>query len=179
MILRPLFWCIVLGLTACDQTSTDSTSATATLLPEREETYKPSPEEIARANSLEEFEGKWRGKVHVISDPNGLYREYTDGLDFRIYIDGSAGWAEVLLDGEWTLFTDDSARVQKNESSILISMFHIEGAYEITVTVAMHRAEPDTAKVWLIRTSGTPYRSGNDVWKNHAVFAEGEARAVD
>ena len=177
--LRTLSWCAILGLSACDQYAAESTSSAATQLPDREETYKPSPEEITRANSLGEFEGRWLGKIHVISDVNGVYREYTDGIEFRIYIDGNIAWAELLLDGEWTLFTDDAAHVEKNESSVLISRFHIEGAYEFTATIAMHRAEPNVAKVWLIRTTGTPYRSGTDVWKNHAVFTEGEVRYMD
>ncbi len=179
MIVRSLSCCVLLCLTACDRAPVDGSANSTTRLPDREETYEPSPEEIERADSLGEFEGGWLGKLHVISDENGLYREYSDGIDFRINIDGDEGWAELLLDGEWTLVTNDSAHVQKNSSSILISMFHVEDAYTFTVTITMHRAEPDIATVWLTRTSGTPYRSGDDAWKSHAVFAEGEVRSVD
>jgi hypothetical protein len=174
--LRLLILSIAFGLVSCDTSSTEAASDAATSLPDREAEYTPTTAEKARAESLTEFNGMWRGKIVPLIDRNGVYREYEDGIEIQIDIDGDKPFVYLLLNGEWTPIIAGEASFAKNRSSVFICNFIVDGGYTNTLAISMHRAEPDVARVSFMRTAGTPFRSGDDVWKSWSVFAEGQVK---
>ena len=170
-VLVLLFGALVTALSLAYQSGPDDKS-----LPDPNQVYTPSDEEKARAESLPPFEGRWIGRIVPLVDRNGTLRDYPDGLEIRMYIEGETAYVDLLLNGEWQPIIGEDSTVQKNRSSIQISSFGLNGGYTDTMSISLHRAEQDSARIWFTRTAGTPFRSGDDIWKSWSVFAEGEVK---